>query len=138
MVFSWMGFFEMMKFQFQESKVKMRNVVAGLLPFLSAIYGEGSIRDNKKEVVTFIHNEDDFRAPDFDFSRLKVSQNEMHNSKIDLLSSILIFLSVTFTLFATIMFALMLRSFALLQVLYSGIAEVPNCPEERQHMTIYE
>ena len=108
MVFSWMGFFEMMKL-FQESKIRMRKVVAGLLPFLSAIYGEGSIRDNKKEVVTLIHNEDDFRAPDFDFSRLKVSQNEMHNSKIDLLFSILIFLSVTFTLFATIMFALMLR-----------------------------
>ena len=109
MVLSWrMGFFEMMKL-FQESKVKMRKVVAGLLPFLSAIYGEGSIRDNKKEVVTLIHNEDDFRAPDFDFSRLKVSQNEMHNTKIDLLFPILIFLGVTFTLFATIMFALMLR-----------------------------
>ena len=82
---------------------------AALATFLLVLVSVSSEDGAGKKVERVVHQEEDFRAPDFDFSRLKVSQNEMHNTKIDLLFPILIFLGVTFTLFATIMFAVMLR-----------------------------
>jgi len=74
----------------------MKKMLVALLPLL--VFGKSEMmqKDQKeKELNRYkVHQEDDFRAPDFDLSQLKV--------------------------------------------LFSGIAEVPGCPEEHQHLTIYE
>ena len=50
----------------------MRTVFAALLQLFFVINGERSYRD--EDYASLVHEEDDFRAPDFDFSRLKVSK----------------------------------------------------------------
>jgi len=67
-------------------------LVAALLPLLALTE---RLEDEEELARRYnVHQENDFRAPDFDLSQLKV--------------------------------------------LFSGKAEVPGCPEEHQHLTVYE
>ena len=51
----------------------MKTVFAALLQLFFVINGERPYRD-EDYASSLVHEEDDFRAPDFDFSRLKVSK----------------------------------------------------------------
>lgn len=73
--------------------MKRTMLLVALLPLFALVNSE---RSDEEEVAReyVVHKENDFRAPDFDLSQLKV--------------------------------------------LFSGMAEVPGCPEEHQHMTVFE
>ena len=91
-------------------KIVMRTMLVALLPLLALGMSERVQNDQEeKELNRYkIHQEDDFRAPDFDLSQLKVG-------------------GMNFQIY-----------FGLSKVLFSGTAEVPGCPEEHQHLTVYE
>ena len=97
--------------QFQEivKQIVIRTMllVLAILPLFALGMSE-MVQEDQEEKGLKVHQEDDFRAPDFDLSQLKVSGIR----------------------FADI--------FWLSKVLFSGIAEVPGCPEEHQHLTVYE
>jgi len=67
---------------------------AALAPFLLVLVSVSSEDGAGKKVERVVHQEEDFRAPDFDFSKL--------------------------------------------EVVFSGMAEVPGCPQEKQHIIVYE
>ena len=82
-------------------------LLVALLPLFALVNSE---RLDEEEVAReyVVHKENDFRAPDFDLSQLKV--REESDLQISVTS----------------------------KVLFSGMAEVPGCPEEHQHMTVFE
>lgn len=87
--------------------MKRTMLLVALLPLFALVNSE---RSDEEEVAReyVVHKENDFRAPDFDLSQLKV--REESDLQISVTS----------------------------KVLFSGMAEVPGCPEEHQHMTVFE
>ena len=85
-------------------------MLVALLPLLALGMSERvqNYQEEKEPTRYIVHQEDDFRAPDFDLSQLKVG-------------------GMNFQIY-----------FGLSKVLFSGTAEVPGCPEEHQHLTVYE
>ena len=103
---------------------------AALAPFLLVLVSVSSEDGAGKKVERVVHQEEDFRAPDFDFSKLEVRR---------LWSVVLLICPPGTCVVVLVWLSLLLWIYSTLsKVVFSGMAEVPGCPQEKQHIIVYE